>query len=168
MGAMSPVSIAATLAQQVAEALAGVALAELVRPGTPVILGSFLSNTDMQSGSPSLGSPKSAIGLLCGGQIARRLGIPWRSGGGALTSSQTVDAQAAYESMMTMLPTFLAGLSSTENYERWLRNGGHDACQRAAQIWEQTLAEYEQPFMDDDLETELRAYVAERRTALGD
>ena len=96
MGAMSPVSIPATLVQQMAEALAGIALAQLLRPGAPVIFGSFLSNTDMQSGSPSFGTPESAIGLFCTGQIARHFGLPWRSGGG-LTSSQTVDAQSAYE-----------------------------------------------------------------------
>ena len=62
-----------------AEALAGIALAQLLRPGTPVIFGSFLSNTDMQSGSPSFGTPESAIGLLCTGQIARHFGLPWRS-----------------------------------------------------------------------------------------
>src|SRR5213592_2904717 len=108
MGAMSPVSIPATLAQQMAEALSGIALTQLVRPGCPVVFGSFLSNTDMQSGSPSFGTPESAIGLLCTGQIARSFGLPWRSGGG-LTSSQTVDAPAAYESAMTLWPTFLAG-----------------------------------------------------------
>ena len=79
MGAMSPVSIPATLVQQMAEALAGIALAQLLRPGTPVIFGSFLSNTDMQSGSPSFGTPESAIGLFCTGQIARHFGLPWRS-----------------------------------------------------------------------------------------
>ena len=104
MGAMSPVSVPATLAQQMAEALAGIALVQLVRPGCPVVFGSFLSNTDMQSGSPSFGTPESAVGLLCTGQIARSFGIPWRSGGG-LTASQSVDAQAAYEAMMTMVPT---------------------------------------------------------------
>ena len=104
MGAMSPVSIPAALVQQTAEALAGVALTQLVRPGTPVILGSFLSHTDMQSGSPGFGGPESAIGLFASGQIARRLGLPWRSGGGSLTSSQLPDAQAAYEGLNTMLP----------------------------------------------------------------
>ena len=89
-------------------ALAGIALAQLIRPGAPVVFGSFLSNTDMQSGSPSFGTPESGIGVLCTGQIARRFGLPWR-GGGALNASQTVDAQAAYESLMTFLPTFLAG-----------------------------------------------------------
>jgi len=120
MGAMSPVSVPAALTQQMAEALAGIALAQLIRPGTPVIFGSFLSNTDMQSGSPSFGTPESAVGLLCTGQIARHFGLPWRSGGG-LTSSQTADAQAAYEAMMTMLPTFLAGANWVKHSAGWLR-----------------------------------------------
>ena len=91
-------------------------------PGCPVILGSFLSNTDMQSGSPALGTPESAIGLLCTGQMARRYGLPWRSGG-ALTSSQTCDAQAAYEAMMVMTPTFLAGTNYVMHAAGWLEAG---------------------------------------------
>ena len=122
MGAMSPVSIPATLVQQMAEALAGIALAQLLRPGAPVVFGSFLSNTDMQSGSPSFGTPESGIGLLCTGQIARRFGLPFRSGGG-LNSSQTVDAQAAYEALMTMLPTFLAGTNYVMHSAGWLEGG---------------------------------------------
>lgn len=245
MGAMSPVSVPATLAQQMAEALAGIALVQLVRPGCPTVFGSFLSNTDMQSGSPSFGTPESGIGLLCTGQIARSFGLPWRSGGG-LTASQSVDAQAAYEAMMTMLPTMLAGanyvmhaagwlesglvscyekfivdveilrmlqhefaplevseetlafgahdevrhgghflgavhtlerfrecfyrplLSSTENYERWSRNGGKDAAARAGEIWQRTLAEYEPPPLDDGLREQLREFVDRRRAELGD
>ena len=122
MGAMSPVSIPASLAQQLAEALAGIALAQLIRPGTPTIFGSFLSNTDMQSGSPALGTPESAIGLLCTGQMARHYNLPWRSGGG-FTSSQTVDAQSAYEAMMTMMPTFLAGTNYVLHAAGWLESG---------------------------------------------
>jgi trimethylamine--corrinoid protein Co-methyltransferase len=245
MGAMSPVSIPATLVQQIAEALSGIALTQLVRPGCPVVFGSFLSNTDMQSGSPSFGTPESAIGLLCTGQIARHFNLPWRSGGG-LTSSQTPDAQAAYEALMTMLPTFLAGanfvmhaagwlegglvssyekyivdieilrmlkqefqplevneeslafgaheevgsgghflgaahtlehfrtcfyrplLSSTENFDRWSKNGGADAAERAGRIYQETLDEYEQPPIDDAVRDELRDYVARRRIELGD
>ena len=87
-----------------------------------MILGSFLSNTDMQSGSPALGTPESAIGLLCTGQMARRYGLPWRSGG-ALTSSQTCDAQAAYEAMMVMTPTFLAGTNYVMHAAGWLEAG---------------------------------------------
>ena len=110
------------LAQQMAEAFAGIALTQLIRPGCPVVFGSFLSNTDMQSGSPSFGTPESAIGLLCTGQIARHFGLPWRSGGG-LTSSQTVDAQASYEAMMTMLPTMLAGANYVMHAAGWLESG---------------------------------------------
>ena len=122
MGAMSPVSIAATLAQQVGEALAGIALVQTLRPGCPVVFGSFLSNTDMQSGSPSFGTPESATGLFCTGQIARHFGLPWRSGGG-FTSSQTVDAQSAYEACMTMIPTFLAGTNWVMHSAGWLESG---------------------------------------------
>src|SRR5579875_2783173 len=82
MGAMSPVTIPAALAQQLAEALSGIALAQLIRPGCPVIFGSFLSNIDMQSGSPAFGTPESALGLLCTGQLARHYGLPFRTGGG--------------------------------------------------------------------------------------
>jgi trimethylamine--corrinoid protein Co-methyltransferase len=122
MGAMSPVSIPATLAQQIAEALAGIALVQTIRPGCPTIFGSFLSNIDMQSGSPQFGTPESAIGLFCTGQIARRFGLPFRSGGG-LTSSQTPDAQSAYEAMMVMLPTFLAGTNWVMHSAGWLEGG---------------------------------------------
>src|SRR5665647_3741249 len=122
MGAMSPVSVVATLAQQVGEALAGIALVQTIRPGCPVVFGSFLSNTDMQSGSPSFGTPESAVGLLCTGQIARHYNLPFR-GGGALTSSQVVDAQAAYEAMMTLWPTFLAGTNFVMHSAGWLESG---------------------------------------------
>jgi len=122
MGAMSPVSIPATLAQQVGEALAGIALVQTIRPGCPVVFGSFLSNTDMQSGSPSFGTPESATGLLCTGQMARHYGLPWRSGG-MFTSSQTVDAQASYEALMTMMPTFLAGTNWVMHSAGWLESG---------------------------------------------
>ncbi len=122
MGAMSPVTVQATLCQQVAEALAGIALAQLVRPGAPVVFGSFLSNNNMQSGSPAFGTPESALGLLCTGQIARHFKLPFR-GGGALTSSQTVDAQASYEALMTLMPTFLAGTNFVMHSAGWLESG---------------------------------------------
>jgi trimethylamine---corrinoid protein Co-methyltransferase len=245
MGAMSPVTIPAALVQQMAEALSGIALAQLIRPGCPVIFGSFLSNIDMQSGSPCFGTPESAIGLFCTGQIARHFGLPFRSGGG-LTSSQVPDAQAGYEAMMTMLPTFLAGanwvmhsagwlegglvagyekfiidvqllemlqveftpleideaslafdahqevghgghflgamhtmerfrtcfyrpfLSSSDNYEKWMRTGGLDTAARATRIYQDKLAAYEPPPLDDAIRSELEEYVSRRRTELGD
>ena len=123
MGAMSPVTIPAALAQQLAEALSGIALAQLIRPGCPVIFGSFLSNIDMQSGSPSFGTPESAIGLLCTGQLARHYGLPFRTGGGLNSSARRADAQSAYEALMTLLPTFLAGTNFVMHAAGWLEGG---------------------------------------------
>jgi trimethylamine---corrinoid protein Co-methyltransferase len=122
MGAMSPVTIPAALVQQMAEALSGIALSQLIRPGCPIIFGSFLSNIDMQSGSPCFGTPESAIGLLCTGQIARHFGLPFRTGG-AMTSSQVPDAQAGYEALMTLMPTFLAGANWVMHSAGWLEGG---------------------------------------------
>jgi len=245
MGAMSPVTIPAALVQQITEALSGIALSQLIRPGSPVVFGSFLSNINMQSGSPTFGTPESGIGLLCTGQIARHFGLPFRTGGG-LTSAQVPDAQAGYEALMTMLPTFLAGanwvmhsagwlegglvagyekfivdleilqmlqheftpleideasmafgaheevghgghflgamhtmerfrtcfyrpfLSSSDNYERWMRNGGNDTAARAATIWKQRLEDYEAPAIDDAVKAELEEFVVRRRAELGD
>lgn len=123
MGAMAPVTSPAALAQQTAEALAGVALIQLVRPETPAVMGSFLSTIDMQSGSPAFGGPESAKGLYASGQIARRYGLPWRAGGGSLTSSQTVDAQAAQESFNTLQAAFLAGANLVVQSAGWLESG---------------------------------------------
>jgi trimethylamine--corrinoid protein Co-methyltransferase len=248
MGAMSPVAIPASIAQLMAEAFTGIALAQLVRPGCPVILGSFLTNANMQSGSTCMGTPESALGLFAIGQIARRHKLPFRSGGG-FTSSQAVDAQAGYEALMTMMPTFMAGtnfvmhtagwlesglvssfekfivdmeilrmlqvtftpleideaslafgaheevmsssdsrhflgtahtmehfrdcfyrplLSSSDAFERWERNGGKDAAERAGEIAAQKLEEYEEPTLDPAIRQELEEYVARRRKELGD
>ena len=123
MGAMAPVTVPAALVQQAAEALAGVALVQLLRPGAPVILGSFLSNIDMKSGSPGFGGPESAQGLLASGQIARHFGLPWRAGGGGLTTSQTVDVQAGYEAFNTMQAAFLAGANWVHQSAGWLEGG---------------------------------------------
>jgi len=144
MGAMSPVTIPAALVQQITEALSGIALSQLIRPGAPVIFGSFLSNIDMQSGSPCFGTPESGMGLLCTGQIARRFGLPFRSGGG-LTSSQVPDAQAGYEALMTLLPTFLAGANWVMHSAGWLEGGlvaGYEKFVIDAQLVEMLQAEF--------------------------
>jgi trimethylamine--corrinoid protein Co-methyltransferase len=245
MGAMSPVTIPAALAQQIAEALTGIALSQLIRPGCPVVFGSFLSNIDMQSGSPQFGTPESALGLLSTGQIARHFGLPFRGGGG-LNSSPVPDAQSGYESLMTMMPTFLSGtnfvmhaagwlegglvscfekyvmdvqvleilqhqftplditdealafdahlevghgghflgamhtmerfrtcfyrpfLSTSENFERWTKNGSKDAAARSTEIYQAKLEEYEQPPLDESIREELEDYVLRRRAELGD
>jgi trimethylamine--corrinoid protein Co-methyltransferase len=246
MGAMAPVSVPAALVQQTVEVLAGVALAQLVRPGTPCIMGSFLSSTDMQSGSPAFGGPESAVGLYASGQVARRLGLPWRSGGGTLTASQSVDYQAGYESFNTLIAAFLAGtnvcwqsagwlegglvtsfekfaadceildllqrqfaplevdeaslafdahvevgqgghffgaqhtlerfrecfwrptVASTENFERWKKNGSLDHAARASRRWRELLERYERPPLDAAVEEELVEFVERRAVEVGD
>ncbi len=120
-GAMSPMGLAGTVAQQTAEALAGIALVQMIRPGTPSVYGSFLTNTDMQSGSPAFGTPESAMGILASAQMARHYKLPFR-GGGALTSSKAPDAQAAYESMMCMWPTILGRVNFVLHAAGWLES----------------------------------------------
>jgi trimethylamine--corrinoid protein Co-methyltransferase len=244
MGAMAPVTVAAALAQQTAEALAGIALIQLVHPGAPAVMGSFLSTTDMKSGSPSFGGPESAFGLAASGQIARSLGLPWRSGGGTLTASPAVDFQAGYEAINTLFAAFLAGanvcwqsagwlegglvtsyekfvadcelvdlmchqfspvafddsalafdayeevgdtghffgvthtlerfrdcfwragVATTENHDRWTRNGSKDHAARASERWRTLLDEYQQPPLDEAVEQELREFVERRAREL--
>src|SRR4029077_4168141 len=98
-------------------------LAQLIRRGCPAIMGSFVSDTDMQSGSAGFGGPESAVGTLATGQVARRYGLLWRSGGGGLTSAQTVDAQAAFEALNTLLPAFMAGANFQLHTAGWLESG---------------------------------------------
>jgi trimethylamine--corrinoid protein Co-methyltransferase len=121
-GAMGPTTIAGTVAQQNAEALAGIAFAQMIEPGTPVVYGSFLTNIDLQSGAPVFGSPESQIGLFASAQLARRYGLPFR-GGGMFSSSKIPDAQAGYESVMVMLPTVLARVNFVLHAAGWLENG---------------------------------------------
>ncbi|MCB0006627.1 MAG: trimethylamine methyltransferase family protein [Anaerolineales bacterium] len=121
-GAMSPITIAAALAQQNAEALAGIALTQLIRPGAPVVYGGFTTNTDMKTGSPSFGTPEGAWALLVGAQLARRYGLPYR-GSGSLCSANTPDAQAAAETMWSMWPAILAHTNLVMHSIGWLENG---------------------------------------------
>jgi trimethylamine--corrinoid protein Co-methyltransferase len=123
MGAMSPVTIPAALVQQTAEVFAGIALLQLVRPGTPCVMGSFLSSIDMRTGSPAFGGPESAFGLYASGQVARRYDLPWRAGGGTLTASPAVDFQAAHEAFNTLLSAFLAGANVVWQAAGWLESG---------------------------------------------
>jgi trimethylamine--corrinoid protein Co-methyltransferase len=121
-GAMAPVSIPGTIVQQNAEALAGLAYAQMVEPGTPVVYGSFLTNVDLKSGAPVFGSPESQLGIMASAQLAKRYGIPFRSGG-MFASSKIPDAQSAYESVMTMLPAVQAGTHFILHAAGWLENG---------------------------------------------
>jgi trimethylamine--corrinoid protein Co-methyltransferase len=121
-GGTSAVSVAGALAQQVAEALSGVALAQLIRPGVPCLYGSFFTALDMRTGSPAFGTPESVFGVLAGAQLARRYGLPFRGGGG-LASSNAVDAQAAAETQMMLWATWLAGTDVVLHAAGWLEGG---------------------------------------------
>ena len=121
-GAMAPVTVAGAATQTLAEALVGMAYTQLVRPGAPVIFGSFASTMSMQSGAPTFGTPEPALTLLTLAQIARRLGVPFRSGGN-LTASKVPDAQAAYESAATFQPTLMAGVNFVVHSAGWLEGG---------------------------------------------
>jgi len=121
-GAMAPVTVAGTAAQTLAEALAGIAFTQIVRPGAPVVLGSFASSMSMQSGAPTFGTPEPALVLWVMAALARRLGVPFRSGGN-LTASKVPDAQAAYESAATFFPTLTAGVNFVLHTAGWLEGG---------------------------------------------
>ncbi|MCA3441380.1 MAG: trimethylamine methyltransferase family protein [Rhodobacter sp.] len=243
MGAMTPVSLAAAMAQQNAEALFGVVLTQLVRPGTPVMYGAFTSNVDMRSGAPAFGTPENAKANVIAGQLARRYGLPYRTSNA--NASNTVDLQAAYETAMATWGAVLGGanliyhavgwleggltasyeklildveilqnmveflrplkwdadelgfdairdvpagghffgaahtmaryehafyqplLSDWRSYENWAIAGAKDAAQRATDLWQQALAEYEEPVIDAARREELEAYVAKRREEIG-
>jgi len=121
-GAMSPVTLAAAAAQQNAEALAGVALTQLVRPGAPVVYGAFLTNVDMKSGSPAFGTPEGALAIGMGAQMARRYGLPHR-GNGSLTSANAVGAQSAFESTWTLWPAVLSHTNILYHAVGWMEAG---------------------------------------------
>jgi trimethylamine--corrinoid protein Co-methyltransferase len=121
MGAMTPVTVAAALAQQNAEALAGIALTQIARPGAPVVYGGFTSNVDMRTGAPAFGTPENAKATIAGGQLARRYGLPYRSSNA--NASNVVDAQAAYESEMSIWSAVLGGANLLYHGVGWLEGG---------------------------------------------
>ncbi|PQO24118.1 trimethylamine methyltransferase [Rhodobacteraceae bacterium WD3A24] len=121
-GAMAPVTVAGTLTQVLAEALAGVAYSQLIRPGAPVIMGAFVTSIDMNSGAPTFGTPEAAHITYGMGQLARRLGLPYRSGG-AFTGSKLPDAQAGYETANSLKMGLLAGVNFMLHSCGWLEGG---------------------------------------------
>jgi trimethylamine--corrinoid protein Co-methyltransferase len=121
-GAMSPVTVAGTVTQILAEALAGIAYIQLVRPGAPVIFGTFAAAVSMQSGAPTFGTPEPSLIVYAAAQLARRLGLPFRSGGG-LCGSKVADAQAAYEAANTLQTSALAGVNFMLHTAGWLEGG---------------------------------------------
>lgn len=243
MGAMTPVTLPAALAQQNAEALFGIVLTQLVNPGAPVMYGSFTSNVDMRSGAPAFGTPENAKANIVGGQLARRYGVPYRTSNA--NASNAVDLQATYETMMSSWGAALGGanmvyhaagwleggltasyekfildveiiqnmiefmkpmkfdtdelgfdaiqsvptgghffgaehtmsryetafykpiLSDWRNYESWEAAGAKDALERATELWQKALKDYEEPVMDAAIKEELDTYIAHRREEIG-
>ena len=121
-GAMAPVTVAGTLTQVLAEVLAGVAYSQLIRKGAPVIFGAFVTSIDMNSGAPTFGTPEASLITYGAGQLARRLGLPYRSAGG-FTGSKVPDAQAAYESANSLNMGLLAGVNFMLHSCGWLEGG---------------------------------------------
>ncbi|TPN45407.1 MULTISPECIES: trimethylamine methyltransferase family protein [unclassified Mesorhizobium] len=120
-GAMAPITVAGALTLQHAEALAGLTLAQIVRPGAPVVYGSFSSNVDMKSGAPAFGTPEHVKATLGAGQLARFIGLPWRSGGGS--AANISDAQAAHETQFALWGSVLAGATVCIHAAGWLEGG---------------------------------------------
>ena len=121
-GAMAPVSVAGTLTQVLAEVLAGIAYSQLVRPGAPVIFGAFVTSIDMNSGAPTFGTPEASLITYGAGQLARRLGLPYRSAG-AFCGSKLPDAQAAYETSNSLNMGLLSGVNFMLHACGWLEGG---------------------------------------------
>lgn len=244
-GAMSPVSVAGTLTQVLAEVLAGVAYSQIIRPGSPVVMGTFSSSIDMNSGAPTFGTPEASHITYGVGQLARRLGLPFRSSG-SFCGSKLPDAQAAYETANSLnmgllsgvnfmlhscgwlegglvasfekfvmdadqlgtLHHFAQGVDMSENgqamdaieevgpgghylgcahtqanfktafwrselfdykpFETWDEEGGRDTMELARLRVETLINNYQQPYLDPDIEARLRAYVADKKASMPD
>ncbi len=122
-GAMAPVTLAGALVEQNAEALAGMTLTQVVRPGAPVAYGGFTSNVDMQSGAPAFGTPEYMRTAMIGGQLARRYGVPYRSSN--VSAANAVDAQAAYESVFSLWGAIMGGVNLLMHGAGWMEGGLH-------------------------------------------
>jgi trimethylamine--corrinoid protein Co-methyltransferase len=144
-GAMGPVTSAGAIAQSMAEAMVGVALTQLERPGAPVILGNFLSSMSLRSGSPTFGTPEPALGSLVIGQLTRRLGVPLRCSG-AFTASKVADGQAMMESAVSMQAAVLCGAHFILHSAGWLEGG--------------LVMSYEKFIQDADFCSALHTYLA--------
>lgn len=121
-GAMGPTTMAGAMSQVLVEAMAGMALTQLIRPGCPTLMGNFTSSMSLKTGAPTFGMPEPALGIFAMGQLARRLGVPLR-GGGSLAASKVADYQAAQESTDTLMPTMLSGMNFILHAAGWLEGG---------------------------------------------
>jgi trimethylamine--corrinoid protein Co-methyltransferase len=156
MGAMAPVSLAGALVQQTAEALGVVALCQMIRPGTPCVLGSFTSNVDMRTGSPAFGTPEYVNAVLASAQIGRRLKIPVRTS--AVTASPVVDAQSTYETAFSLQAAILSHSHLINHAAGWLE-GGMSASMEKIVVDAEMLRNWAQflkgiTFDDDDIAVE--------------
>ncbi len=146
-GAMAPVTLAGALTHQHAEALAAITLIQLVGPGTPVVYGGFTSNVDMRSGSPAFGTPEAVKAAIGSGELARHVGLPWRSS--AVNTSNTPDAQAGYETMLNTMGALLGGANLVIHGAGWLESGLSASFEKYVldvemlQIWAEAFAPVE-------------------------
>ncbi|MFQ5467915.1 MAG: trimethylamine methyltransferase family protein, partial [Kiloniellaceae bacterium] len=148
-GAMSPVTLAGALVQQNAEALAGIAFTQIINPGAPVVYGGFTSNVDMKSGAPAFGTPEYARAALAGGQLTRRYGLPYRSTNA--NASNVVDAQAAYESEMSLWSAVMGHANMLKHGAGWMEGGLTASFEKVildAEIL-QMMAEFLEPIVVD-------------------
>ncbi|MBV8145082.1 MAG: trimethylamine methyltransferase family protein [Gammaproteobacteria bacterium] len=156
MGAMAPVTLAGALVQQTAEALGVIALCQLVRPGTPCVLGGFTSNVDMRSGSPAFGTPEYVQAVLAGAQLGRRLKLPVRTS--AVNASPVVDAQSTYETAFSLQAAILSHSHLINHAAGWLEGGLSASLEKIVvdaellRNWAEILKPLE--FSDDDLAVE--------------
>ncbi|MGO9633231.1 MAG: trimethylamine methyltransferase family protein [Steroidobacteraceae bacterium] len=152
MGAMAPAALAAALAQQNAEALFGVVLAQLVRPGAPVVYGAFTSNVDMRSGAPAFGTPENAKANIASGQLARRYRLPYRTSNAS--ASNAADAQGAYETEMSLWGAVLGHGNLVYHAAGWQEGGLTASFEKFILDVEmlQLMAEFLKPMVIDDRE----------------
>ncbi|MDH3219422.1 MAG: trimethylamine methyltransferase family protein [Gammaproteobacteria bacterium] len=156
-GAMAPVTMPGALVLQHAEALAGIVLSQLVRPGAPVVYGSFTSNVDMKSGSPAFGTPEFVQAAFGAGQLARHIGLPWR--GSAATASNAPDEQSVYEYLMSAWGSILGGVNMMVHAAGWLEGGLTGSMEKFILDVEmlQTFAEIFNPLDSGDAELAFEA-----------
>ena len=149
-GAMAPVTIVGAVAQQNAEALAGIAFTQLVRPGAPVMYGGFTSNVDMKSGAPAFGTPEYMKAAMVGGQLARRYDIPYRTSN--VCAANTIDAQAAYESVFSLWGAIMGGGHFIMHAAGWLEGGLSCSFEKTVLDADllQMVAEFLDPLVVDD------------------
>ncbi|NNE11955.1 MAG: trimethylamine methyltransferase family protein [Ilumatobacter sp.] len=150
-GAMAPITLAGALSQQNAEALVGLMLTQIVRPGSPFIYGGFTSNVDMQSGAPAFGTPEYWKTAIIGGQLARRYGVPYRSSN--VCAANAVDAQAAYESMIAISGAVAGRCNLMMHAAGWMEGGLQASFEKMvldADLLHMTSAALDPVVVDDD------------------